>query len=62
MKAFVEPDLCIGCTQCASLCPAVFTMEGNLAVAISEEIPGSEMPLAADAASACPVSAIRLEE
>lgn len=28
MKAFVDPDLCIGCTQCAGLCPEVFTMEG----------------------------------
>ena len=21
MKAFVDPELCIGCTQCAGLCP-----------------------------------------
>ena len=47
MRAFVDPDLCIGCTQCAGICPAVFTMEGTLAV---------------DAAQACPVSAIRMEE
>ena len=33
MIAFVDPDLCIGCTQCAGLCPAVFRMEGVLAVA-----------------------------
>ena len=38
MRAFVDPDLCIGCTQCAGICPAV------------------------DAAQACPVSAIRMEE
>ena len=31
MIAFVDPDLCIGCTQCAGLCPAVFRMEGVLA-------------------------------
>ena len=31
MRAFVDPDLCIGCTQCAGICPAVFTMEGTLA-------------------------------
>ena len=30
MIAFVDPDLCIGCTQCAGLCPAVFRMEGVL--------------------------------
>ncbi|WP_423741815.1 ferredoxin [Faecalibacterium sp. 7] len=33
MNAYVDPDLCIGCTQCAGLCPAVFHMEGVLAVA-----------------------------
>ena len=48
MIAFVDPDLCIGCTQCAGLCPAVFRMEGVL-------------PQAVDAANACPVSAIRTE-
>ena len=35
MRAFVDPDLCIGCTQCAGICPAVFTMEGTLAVALA---------------------------
>ena len=44
MRAFVDPDLCIGCTQCAGICPAGFTMA------------------AVDAAQACPVSAIRMEE
>ena len=24
MKAFVDPELCIGCTQCAGLCPEVY--------------------------------------
>ena len=48
MNAYVDPDLCIGCTQCAGLCPAVFHMEG--------------VPQAVDAANACPVSAIRIEE
>ena len=45
MIAFVDPDLCIGCTQCAGLCP----------------IPPEEVPQAVDAANACPVSAIRTE-
>ena len=39
MIAFVDPDLCIGCTQCAGLCPAVFHMEGVLAVAEPGPIP-----------------------
>ena len=32
MRAFVDPDLCIGCTQCAGICPAVFTMEGSKSI------------------------------
>ena len=62
MKAFVDPELCIGCTQCAGLCPAVFSMDGTLAVAIPGEIPGEAVPTAVEAAEACPVSAIRVEE
>ena len=62
MNAYVDPDLCIGCTQCAGLCPAVFHMEGVLAVAEPGPIPPEEVPQAVDAANACPVSAIRIEE
>ena len=61
MIAFVDPDLCIGCTQCAGLCPTVFRMEGVLAVAEPGPIPPEEVPQAVDAANACPVSAIRIE-
>lgn len=60
MKAFVDPELCIGCTQCAGLCPEVFSMEGVLAVAIEGEIPPEDVPKAVEAAGACPVSAIRI--
>ena len=63
MRAFVDPDLCIGCTQCAGICPAVFTMEGTLAVAlVRARSPARKCPPAVDAAQACPVSAIRMEE
>ena len=50
MNAYVDPDLCIGCTQCAGLCPAVFHMEGVLAVAEPGSIPPEEVPQAVDAA------------
>ena len=62
MKAFVDPSLCIGCTQCASLCPEVYTMEGTLAVALLGDIPPAVVSSAVEAAEACPVSAIRIEE
>ena len=62
MNAFVDPELCIGCTQCAGLCPAVFRMEGVLAVAEPGPTPPEEVPQAVTAAQSCPVSAIRIEE
>jgi ferredoxin len=37
-------------------------MDGPLAVAIAGEIPPEAVSAAADAAAACPVEAIRLEE
>lgn len=60
MKAIVDPDLCIGCTQCAGTCPEVFTMEGTLAVAIPGELPPSAVPQAVEAAQGCPVNAIEI--
>ena len=62
MIATVDPDLCIGCTQCTGICPAVFTMEGTLAVALPGEVPPDAVPQAVDAAQSCPVSAITLSE
>ena len=62
MNAFVDPELCIGCTQCAGLCPAVFHMEGVLSVAEPGPIPPEEVPQAVAAAQSWPVSAIRIEE
>ncbi len=54
MNAFVDPELCIGCTQCAGLCPAVFRMEGVLAVAEPGPIPPEEVPQAVTAAPELP--------
>lgn len=62
MKAFVDPALCIGCTQCTGLCPEVFSMEGTLAVAQAGELPSDTVPGAVEAAQACPVSAIFITE
>lgn len=62
MKAFVDPDRCIGCTQCAGICPEVFSMQGTLAQAIPGPLPGQDVPQAVEAAGACPVEAITLTE
>lgn len=41
MKAIVNEG-CIGCGLCASTCPAVFTLEDGVAVAMAGDIPEEE--------------------
>ena len=60
MKAIVNEG-CIGCGLCASACPAVFTLEDGVAVAIAEDIPEEELPAAAEARAGCPVSVIDIQ-
>ena len=57
MKAIVNEG-CIGCGLCASTCPAVFTLEDGVAVAMAGDIPEEELPAAAEACDGCPVSVI----
>ena len=45
MKAIVNEG-CIGCGLCASTCPAVFTLEDGVAVAMAGDIPEEELPAA----------------
>ena len=42
MKAIVNEG-CIGCGLCASTCPAVFTLEDGVAVAMAGDIPEEEL-------------------
>ena len=57
MKAIVNEG-CIGCGLCASTCPAVFTLEDGVAVAMAGDIPEEELPAAAEARDGCPVSVL----
>ncbi len=61
MKAHVDAGTCIGCTQCAGICPEVFSMSGNLAEAMPGEIPPDDNASARQAADSCPVNAIALD-
>lgn len=51
---------CIACGVCESLCPTVFTVY-DTAEADNDQVPGFESDCR-DAASACPVSVIKIEE
>lgn len=60
MKAFVDPDICIGCTLCAQTCPEVFKMDGDKAAAYLEPVPEQLKDSCEKAAEECPVSAIKI--
>ena len=64
MKAYVDPDLCISCGLCPSICPDVFSMddETDKAVAIEGEIASEVQDAAVEARDSCPVSAIDINE
>ena len=51
-------DSCIGCGLCESTCSEVFSIQGDVAVAIEGEVPGAAMASAAEAKEGCPVGAI----
>lgn len=60
MKAKVDESLCIGCELCVQICPGVFRMEGDFAVAIVDTVPPEHEKAARQAASECPVEAIAI--
>ena len=51
-------DSCIGCGLCEGTCPEVFSIQGDVAVAIDGEVPESALATAAEAKECCPVGAI----
>jgi ferredoxin len=57
MKYKVD-DSCIGCGLCESTCPEVFSIQGDVAVAIEGEVPETALAAAAKAKDGCPVGAI----
>ena len=61
MRAFVDPDLCIGCTQCAGICPEVFSLTpGEPAQAVTGPVPDDQKLAVQEAADSCPVAAIEV--
>lgn len=60
MHATVTQD-CIGCGLCVNTCPMVFTL-ADTGVAVAVDFPTSEEAMVREAADACPVAAIEVED
>lgn len=62
MKATVDAGTCTGCTLCCDIAPDVFEMgDDGLAKAKAGEVPAAAEASAQEAASSCPVSAIKVD-
>jgi ferredoxin len=61
MKVHVDPDLCVGDESCVEICPEIFEMRGETAVARMETVPRELEERCREAAEVCPVEAIVLE-
>lgn len=62
MKAFVDPDTCIGCSLCTQICPEVFRMEQDKAVAYVNPAPAQAKDSYKEAVQECPINAIKITE
>jgi ferredoxin len=62
MKVKVDPDLCTGDEICTQVCPEIFEMQGDKAVAKMEKVPDDVKDLVKEAADSCPSEAIIIEE
>jgi len=58
-KVTVDASLCTGCGLCENTCPNVFKVEGDVAKVISEDTSSCDVK---QAASDCPVEAVKVEE
>ena len=60
MTAKVDPDTCTGCELCTDMCPEVFKMNRDVAVAYTDPVPDAVEDSAKEAAESCPVEAISI--
>jgi len=62
MKVRVDEDACVGDGTCVEVCPEIFEMRGDVAVAKMEEVSEELEDSCREAAESCPVEAILIEE
>ena len=59
-RAYVNPDLCIGCGLCVSIAPDVFRLNENGLSEAYAETPEDELDAVVEAVDSCPVKAISI--
>ena len=62
MHAEVNADMCTGCGLCVDICPEVFELKGDAAVATEDAVPEDNEETCQEAAESCPVEAISITE
>jgi ferredoxin len=62
MKVRVDEETCVGDETCVEVCPEIFEMKGDVAVAKMENVPKELEGKCKEAAESCPVEAIIIEE
>ncbi len=61
MKITIDTDICVGCGFCNEICPQVFFIQGEGAIAVTNLMSSENLESAKEAAEKCPVDAIRIE-
>jgi ferredoxin len=63
MRPSVDHDLCIGCGNCAEICPEVFELREDGYSWVVQEAPDESLrDCVEDAEESCPVEAISIED
>ena len=62
MKAKIDRSACIGCMQCAEICPQVFCIDDEERAVVCGEETAELEEKTTQAAASCPVAAIELED
>lgn len=62
MKVRVDEEVCVGDETCVQICPEMFEMQRDVAVAKTGEVPEELEAACKEAAESCPVEAILIEE
>lgn len=63
MKAFVDPDTCMGCGVCETIAPNVFKLEAEpYAIVLVDVVAPEDEEAVREAMDSCPEGSITIEE